>query len=153
MDSSHQRILDLTARRGLLRPRDLDPEAWPRVALMRLLRQGLLERVSRGLYALPHRQVSELTTLAEVARRHLHGIVCLLSRCVFITSPPRHLRIMAGNSEQGARPKPDYPPLRIVLFIGTLLEEGIEKHEVDGATVRVTSLARTVADCFNSATR
>jgi len=42
----------------------------------------------------------------------------------------------------------DYPPLRIVRFSGDALTEGVEEHRVDGVTVQVTSVAKTVADCF-----
>ena len=45
-------------------------------------------------------------------------------------------------------PKMDYPPLRIVRFSGDALTEGVEEHRVDGVTVQVTSVAKTVADCF-----
>lgn len=37
----------------------------------------------------------------------------------------------------------DYPPLCLVRFSGTALTEGVEEH-----LVHVTSVARTVADCF-----
>jgi predicted transcriptional regulator of viral defense system len=42
----------------------------------------------------------------------------------------------------------DYPPLRIVRFSGAALTEGVEEHLIDGVPVRVTNVARTVADCF-----
>jgi predicted transcriptional regulator of viral defense system len=45
-------------------------------------------------------------------------------------------------------PKLDYPPLRIVRFSGAALTEGVEERDVDGVTVRVTGVAKTVADCF-----
>jgi predicted transcriptional regulator of viral defense system len=45
-------------------------------------------------------------------------------------------------------PKMDYPPLRIVRFSGAALTAGIEERQIDGVTVRVTNVARTVADCF-----
>jgi len=45
-------------------------------------------------------------------------------------------------------PKMDYPPLRVVRFSGAALTDGIEEHQIDGVTVRVTNVARTVADCF-----
>lgn len=41
-----------------------------------------------------------------------------------------------------------YPPLRLVRFSGAALTEGVEEHVVDGVTVRVTGVAKTVADCF-----
>ena len=49
---------------------------------------------------------------------------------------------------KAATPKLDYPPLRLVRFSGAALTEAVEEHVVDGVTVRVTSVAKTVADCF-----
>ncbi|MGB5775108.1 MAG: AbiEi antitoxin N-terminal domain-containing protein, partial [Sedimenticolaceae bacterium] len=83
MATSHQNILDLAAARGLIRPRDLTERGLPTVALTRLVRQGRLQRVGRGLYALPGRPVSEHNALAEVARKHPQAIVCLLSALRF----------------------------------------------------------------------
>jgi len=50
-------------------------------------------------------------------------------------------------------PKMDYPPLRIVRFSGAALTDGIEEHLIDGVTVRVTNVARTVADCSTEPAR
>ena len=38
--------------------------------------------------------------------------------------------------------------LRLVRFSGAALSEGVQEHIVDGVPVRVTSVAKTVADCF-----
>jgi predicted transcriptional regulator of viral defense system len=43
----------------------------------------------------------------------------------------------------------DYPPLRIARFSEIRLTEGVEEHEIDRVPVRITGIARTVADCFN----
>jgi predicted transcriptional regulator of viral defense system len=40
------------------------------------------------------------------------------------------------------------PSLRIVRLSGPSLTEGIDKHQVEGVTVRVYSTAKTVAECF-----
>jgi hypothetical protein len=42
----------------------------------------------------------------------------------------------------------NYPPLRILRSSGVGLTKGVEQHRIDGVAVRVTSVARTVADCF-----
>jgi hypothetical protein len=55
METTQQSILDLARTRGLLRPLDLAAHGLPRVSLTRLVRQGRLARVGRGLYALPDR--------------------------------------------------------------------------------------------------
>jgi len=149
MASSHQKILDLAAERGLIRPRDLTERGLPTVALTRLIRQGRLQRVGRGLYSLPDRPVSEHNALAEVARKHPQAIVCLLSALRFhdlTTQSPFEVWLAIPNKARA--PKMDYPPLRVVRFSGAALTHGIEVHVIDGVPVRVTSVARTVADCF-----
>ena len=149
MESSHKRILALAAQSGLFRPRDLDERGLPRVALTRLVRQGLLTRVGRGLYAIPGRSVSEHGSLAEIARKHPQAIVCLLSALrvhELTTQSPFEVWLAIPNKARA--PKMDYPPLRIIRFSGAALTDGIEERQVDGVTVRVTNVARTVADCF-----
>lgn len=149
METSHKIILKLAARRGLIRPKDLGPLGLPSVALTRLVRQGLLVRVGRGLYALPDRSVSENGTVAEVARKHPQAVVCLLSALrVHGITTQSPFEVWLAISNKGRAPKMDYPPLRIVRFSGAALTEGIEVHLIDGMTVRVTNIPRTVADCF-----
>ena len=149
MDSNHQRILALAANQGLIRPRDLDEWSLPRVALTRLVRQGRLERVGRGLYATPGRPASEHGSMAEVARKHPQAIVCLLSALRvhgLTTQSPFELWVAIPNKSR--TPRIDYPPLRVFRFSGVGLTDGVEKHLIDGVVVRVTSVARTVAYCF-----
>ena len=149
MVSNYQQILALASRQGLIRPLDLVAIGQPRVALTRLVRQGLLTRVGRGLYARPDRTVSEHGTLAEVARKHPQAIVCLLSALRvhdLTTQSPFEVWLAIPNKARA--PKLEYPPLRIVRFSGAALTDGIEDHRIDGVTVRVTNVARTVVDCF-----
>ena len=149
MNNTHQQILDLAKKHGLIRPRDLADKGLPRVALTRLVRQGLLTRVGRGLYSHPDRQISGQGALAEVAQKHPQSIVCLLSALrvhELTTQSPFEVWIAISNKARA--PPMDYPPLRIVRFSGPALTEGIERHTIDGVTVRVTDVARTVVDCF-----
>lgn len=149
MQTSHQAVLKLASERGLIRPRDLEAQGLPSVALTRLVRRGLLIRVGRGLYAHPSRRMSEHGSLAEVARRHPRAIVCLLSALRvhnLTTQAPFEVWLAIPNKARA--PKMDYPPLRIVRFSGAALTEGVEEHRIEGVTVLVTHVARTVADCF-----
>lgn len=149
MDTTAERLIDLVRNRGLIRPRDLAPLGIPRVALTRAVRRGQLERIGRGLYGLPGRPVSAHGALAEVARRVPKGVVCLLSALRFhglTTQAPFEVWLAIDN--KAIAPKLDYPPLRIVRFSGAALTAGVEEHVVDGVTVRVTGVAKTVADCF-----
>lgn len=149
MDTTAERLIKLARAKGLFRPRDLAPLEIPRVSLTRAVRSGQLERVGRGLYGLPGRAVSAHGSLAEVARRIPKGVVCLLSALRFhglSTQAPFEVWLAIEN--KALAPKLDYPPLRIVRFSGVAFTEGVEEHVVDGVTVRVTGVAKTVADCF-----
>jgi predicted transcriptional regulator of viral defense system len=144
-----EKLVDLVRTQGLIRPCDLAPLGIPRVSLTRAVRRGQLERVGRGLYGLPGREVSAHGALAEVALRVPKGVACLLSALRFhglTTQAPFEVWLAIENKAIG--PKLDYPPLRIVRFSGAALTEGVEEHVVDGVTVRVTGVAKTVADCF-----
>ncbi|TVQ85560.1 MAG: transcriptional regulator [Chromatiaceae bacterium] len=149
MSTTQDSILALARDRGLVRPLDLDARGLPRVSLTRLVRQGRLARVGRGLYALPDRPVSAHSALAEVARRHPGAVVCLLSALRFhelTTQSP--FEVWLAIPTKARAPRLDYPPLRIARFSEAGLTEGVEEHEIDGVPVRITGIARTVADCF-----
>jgi len=149
METSQESVLDLARTRGLLRPLDLDARGLSRVSLTRLVRQGRLARIGRGLYALPDRSVSAHEALAEVACRHPRAVVCLLSALRFhelTTQAPFAVWLAIPNKARP--PRLEYPPLRIVRFSEAALTEGVEEQAIDGVPVRITSLPRTVADCF-----
>ena len=149
MNTTTDRLIELVRSQGLLRSCDLTAQGIPRISLTRAVRRGQLERVGRGLYGLPGRQVSEHGTLAEVARRVPKGVVCLLSALRFhglTTQAPFEVWLAIENKAMA--PNLSYPKLRIVRFSGAALTEGVEAHVVDGVTVCVTGVAKTVADCF-----
>ncbi len=149
MKSAGQQILELAQSNGLIRPRDIAALRLPRVALTRLVKEGQLLRIGRGLYALPNRQMSEHGSLAEVAIKYPDGIVCLLSALrVHDLTTQSPFEVWLAIPHKSRVPKIDYPPLRIVRFSGKALTEGVEEHVIDDVTVKVSSVARTVVDCF-----
>jgi predicted transcriptional regulator of viral defense system len=149
MESSTEKLLAIVRNAGLIRAKDLAPLGIARVTLTRAVRTGQLERVGRGLYGLTTRSVSAHGTLAEVAKRVPNGVICLLSALRFhglTTQAPFEVWVAIAN--KAAAPRLDYPPLRVVRFSGAALFEGVEQNIVDDVTVRVTGVARTIADCF-----
>jgi predicted transcriptional regulator of viral defense system len=153
METTQESILDLARTRGLIRPLDLAGHGLPRVSLARLVRQGRLARVGRGLYALPDRGLSEHAGLAEVARRHPRAVVCLLSALRFhdiTTQAPFEVWLAIPNKASPPRLDSQHlsGPLRIVRFSEAGLTDGVEEQLIDRVPVRITGLARTVADCF-----
>jgi predicted transcriptional regulator of viral defense system len=144
-----EQIVNLVRRNGLIRARELTPLQIPRATLTRMVRTGRLTQISRGLYALTEQIRSEFHPFAEVAHRSPLGVFCLLSALRFhqlTTQSPPEVWLAIPNKARA--PKIDYPPLHIVRFSGGALTQGIERHIVDGVSIRVYSVAKTIADCF-----
>ena len=148
-DTHAQRILNLLAQKGLLRPSDLDAIGAPRVTLTRMTATGLLEKVGRGIYCLPERRGSELDGLVTITTKVPQAVCCLLTALQFhelTTQLPRQIWIAMPRGSH--TPKIDYPPVKMVQFTGEAFAHGIETHLRDGVVVRVYSVAKTIADCF-----
>ena len=137
-----------------LRARDLDAVDIPRSYLARLVARGLLDKVDRGLYLRAGAEVTELHTLAEVAARVPHGVMCLLTalRVHGLTTQNPHV-VWLLIERQARAPKLSYPKLSVVRASGTALTHGIEKRVVDDVEVHVTTPSKTVADCFRYRSR
>lgn len=149
MTTPERRIQTLLRRAGTARSRELVAAGISRSQLSRMVAAGQLVRVARGLYALPDYQSGEHGALVTVAKRAPGVLFCLLTALRFhelTTQAPFEVWIAIGNKEHP--PRLDYPPLRTVRFSEAALKAGVETHKVDGTRVRVTGVAKTVADCF-----
>jgi predicted transcriptional regulator of viral defense system len=148
-NNTRDRLLQLVRRSGVVRARELRQAGVAPVQLRRLLEKGQLVRYSRGLYSLPEREPGPHFELGLAARRVPDGVICLLSALAYqgLTSQSPHQVWLAVEGKH-ASPRLNYPPLRLVRMSGPALSTGVERHVVDGAVVRVTSRAKTVADLF-----
>jgi len=149
MTSTERRIQTLLRRAGTVRSRELVAAGITRSQLSRMVAAGQLLRVARGLYAMPGYQSGEHGVLVAVAKRAPGVLFCLLTALRIhdlTTQAPFEVWIAIGNKDHP--PRLDYPPLRTVRFSAAALTAGVETRRVDGAKVRVTSVAKTVVDCF-----
>jgi predicted transcriptional regulator of viral defense system len=80
--------------------------------------------------------------IALVSALHVHGLTTEIPHEVSIALP-------RGT----ARPRLDWPPLRVYHMSGAMFTSGIETHERDGVAVHVYEAAKTVADCFKYRSR
>ena len=147
--SKTEQTLELIREAGILRPRDLDAHGIPREYLARLHRRGLVKRIDRGLYVLPDAEPDAYHSLAQVAKRVPHGVICLLSALRFhelTTQSP--FQVWIAVDVKSRQPKQNVVPMRVVRFSGKALHAGIEEHTIEGVTVRIYSAAKTVVDCF-----
>jgi predicted transcriptional regulator of viral defense system len=150
MNATNQTLIQKRLRRtGPARSRDLVAAGHTRSALARSVAAGELVRVSRGLYAAPDYAPSEHGSLAAVATRAPSVVFCLLTALRLhglTTQAPFEVWIAIGNKSHP--PRMDYPLLLTTRFSDDSLLAGVELKRIDGVNVRVTNVAKTVADCF-----
>lgn len=147
--TDRDRTLKLARRRQGVTARELAEAGIHRQVLSRLVAEGEIERVARGLYRRPEQPISEHHGLAIAAAAVPHGVVCLLSALQYHgigTQLPSE--VWMAIDRRARRPALRYPPLRIVRYSGTALTTGVERHTVEGRTVKVYTVAKTLADCF-----
>ena len=148
------RLLALAKRRGVLTASDADRAGIHSQHLTRLVREGVLERLSRGQYRSRRSAITEHHGLVMAARAVPGGVICLLSALGFHgigTQLPAEVWVAVARGRR--TPAVDQPPLRIVRFSGVAFTTDIERHRVEGATVQVYSVAKTLADLFKHRNR
>lgn len=149
-DSREKRILEAFRRAGgiLRTAQALRAGVHPR-DLYGLREAGVLERVSRGVYrlaALPPLAEPDLVTVATRVPRAVIALVSALHFHGLTTEIPHEVSIALPQGT--ARPRLDWPPLRVYWLSGAMFTSGIETHERNGVRLRVYGAAKTVADCF-----
>lgn len=145
----HQQSRSGSQSRGPIISADLQAQGYSRTQITRMVRAGELQRISRGLYAWPDRHEGEHSTLAEVAAQVPAGVICLLSALRFhelTTQAP--FEVWLAIAHKARAPKIEWPPLRLVRVSAGQLESSTESHVIEGVDVRITTVARTVVDCF-----
>ena len=120
--------------------------------LVSLIRCGAVERICRGMYHLASEGRGQNYLLAVACARCPESIVCLHSALqlhgigsrepaeVWLAIPHRH-----------RAPRLSAMPMRIVRFKPVAWTFRVTETEIEGVSARITSPARTVADCFRLA--
>jgi predicted transcriptional regulator of viral defense system len=109
----------------------------------------MAEQVGWGLYRFAEASPSKYETLAMVSARVPQAVVCLLTALHVHgigTQSPREVWIAIDRKAR--KPRLEGLPVRVVRFSRPMLSYAVETHDVQGVSVRITSPARTVVDCF-----
>jgi predicted transcriptional regulator of viral defense system len=147
--TAETRLKKALKRAGAVRARELEKAGIARTQIARLVSAGKLRKIGRGLYAAADYQGTENSALVAVAKRAPDVVFCLLTALRFheiTTQSPFEVWIAIANQDHP--PRLEYPPLRTVRFSEASLRHGVEVKEVEGVALRITSPAKTVADCF-----
>lgn len=141
-------ILALAKQQGAVTPADVRALGLVPENLNRLATLGRLIRVSRGVYIHPETAPTENHSYVEAAKAVPAGILCLVSA----------LSIHGLGSQNPsdiwmAIPRKQRPPrtrsgLRFVRMGPDQYETGIATQTIENVTVRVTSVEKTLVDCF-----
>jgi len=118
-------------------------------SLIALTKERKVEKIARGLYRLSDYEFTSHPDLVTASLQASKGVICLISALAFHEATneiPRRVDIAIPRSSRSY--KITYPPVMFYRFTKEAWEAGIEKHKTGGHTIRVYSLAKTIADCF-----
>ncbi|MDY0226113.1 MAG: hypothetical protein RBR38_04705 [Desulfomicrobium apsheronum] len=148
MNTVRRQILDIAAKQSVFRAGDIPGVRKPQTELCRMVINGEIIRVGRGLYSLLNVDVGESHSFVEAIKVYGGGVICLISALYFHkigTQLPYETWIMRDNRSP-VRDKG--VPVRIVYCTNKAFFFGIEKHTIEGVEVDIYSPAKTIADCF-----
>ena len=147
-NSQRQLARSLLAAQGIARLREFVISGVTAATVSRMVRDGEVARLARGIYQHADAQLDNNHSLAETAKRLPKGVVCLVSALAYhgLTDQlPRKVWMAIGQKDWTPEQNSQ---IRVVRFTEALLSDSVETHLIEGVTVKVFSAAKTVADCF-----
>lgn len=142
-------VLDIAKKYGVIKASDVESVGISRNYLYKLCKEGLLNKLGRGVYMSIDTPITEHINLVEISKRVPNAVTCLISSLNFhhITTQIPH-KIWIALPKGTWSPKIEYPPLEIMYVSESAYFFGIEEHQINGSIVKVYTLAKTIADCF-----
>ncbi len=149
--TDRERIIAHMKTHSLVRARDLRTIGISASAISRAAEEGVITRLSRGLYESAESDVSIHIQFAEIAKRYPRFNICLLSALGYyrVTDQiPR--KIWGAIAAKGWQPKSDYPEIRVVRFREPYYSGELTHHNIANVDVPIYSLEKTLADAFRN---
>jgi predicted transcriptional regulator of viral defense system len=149
--TQHDRMVSLLRDHTMARASELKAAGIAATTVSRAVADGIVIRVSRGLYQLADSDIDAAQTLAEASKRVPKGKICMISALAYhglTDQMPRKVWIAIGAKDW--EPTISYPPLRIVRFRPPNLDYGVETHTISGIAVPIYSIPKSLADAFRN---
>ncbi|MEZ5936199.1 MAG: type IV toxin-antitoxin system AbiEi family antitoxin domain-containing protein [Alphaproteobacteria bacterium] len=147
--TQRDRARTLFRQKGLVRMRDMRDAGVGAETVARMVREGVVMRVARGLYQLADAMPDPRRSFAEASALVPKGVICLTSALQFheltLQMPSA---VWIAIERTGWKPKVEYPPIRFVRFGSQALREGVKRHLIEGIEVPIFEPAKTIIDCF-----
>ncbi len=147
--TDQDKVLQMIRDGGIVGLRDLRERGFHPENLRRLMVEGLIVRVARGVYAPADAEPTSNHSFAQAAKLVPRGVVCLLSALRFHevgTQSP--FEVWLAIDRRARKPRLQSPLIRFVRFSGPAMTQGVQEHILEGISVRIYNVAKTVADCF-----
>ncbi len=145
--SREQLLRALRSHGGWLRQREaLSLGVHPRW-LSRLVAEGAIERVSKGLYRLPSDVSTSDDGFLAASRAVPGGVICLLSALAYYeltTSNPSELYLAIPRAAWA--PKVEYPPIRFFRFSPRMMSFGVARVRVPRGSFSIFEREKTICD-------
>ena len=134
---------------GQLRMSEAIAQGITRYMLYALRDKRIIEQVSRGVYRLKELPPISNPDIVTVSLRYPKAVICLISALSYhnITTEIPHSIYMAV-SRNSRIPSIDYPPIQVHRYSNEAYNAGIKRHVIDGASVKIYTPEKTLADCF-----
>ena len=142
-------LTNFLKKQGLATYTDIMKAGFKRTDVNTLIRSKKAHKVGRNLYKLDRGPSESNPDLTIVSIKAPRAVVCLISALAFHEATdeiPRQVDLAIPNNSRAN--KIDYPPVHYYRFAKEAWNVGIEKYKIGHHTVRIYSLAKTVADCF-----
>ena len=149
MNTQRQRARVILKERGIVRLSDFIDKNITGSTVARMVNDGEVNRLDRGIYQLSDADLEYQHSLAEVAVRVPNSVVCLISALAYhelTVQYPRWVWIAIGNKKW--KPRTGNPPIRVVRFSDKYLNEDFIVERIEGVPVKIFGVAKTIADCF-----
>ena len=148
--SKNEKLLAyIKEKHGMATYSDIRAAGFDKKTLWSLADSGKVKKVNRALYRLSEGADLSHPDFVTVSIKAPLGVVCLISALSFHEATdeiPRKVDVAILRGAWAARI--GYPPVQYYRFAKKAYEAGIEEHNLDGHTIRIYSLAKTIADCF-----
>jgi len=142
-------VRKLLQEKGVLRTREALEHGIHHETLQRMVEKRSIRRIVRGQYILSEHELTEKVSLAMVSKHAPNGVICLLSALRYYeigTQNPHQIWLALGQKQWA--PQIKYPPIRVMSYSDRTLSEGVEEVTLEGVTVKIFNIPKTVVDCF-----
>jgi len=149
-----QQVLDALASGRPMRFAEVRKIAGSYIPIQELIEEGRVVRVAEGIYGLPE-QHQDWNSLATLGLRYPNAVVCLDTAAAYhqLTTQNPHDVFAAFPYGKTVGPRHNESWVRSFRWREKPMEVGVEKIEVSGVEVQITSAARTVVDLLRFRSR